>query len=63
MIIILKKYATALIKKQWGANLIKFNGVQMLGGVQMNGEIIYQQADEEINLLEEQMFNGLWSLC
>jgi hypothetical protein len=54
----LKKYATALIKKQWGANLIKFNGVQMLGGVQMNGEIIYQQADEEIKLLEEQMLNG-----
>ena len=39
----LKKYATALIKKQWGVNLIKFNGVQMLGGVQMNGEVIYQQ--------------------
>lgn len=54
----LKKYATALIKKQWGANLIKFNGVQMLGGVQMNGEIIYQQADEDIKLLEEQMLNG-----
>ena len=54
----LKKYATALIKRQWGANLIKFNGVQMLGGVQMNGEIIYQQADEEIKLLEEQMLNG-----
>ena len=53
-----KKYATALIKKQWGANLIKFNGVTMLGGVQMNGEIIYQQADEEIKLLEEQMLNG-----
>ena len=54
----IKKYATALIKKQWGANLIKFNGVTMLGGVQMNGEIIYQQADEEIKLLEEQMLNG-----
>jgi hypothetical protein len=54
----LKKYATALIKKQWGANLIKFQGVTMLGGVQMNGEIIWQQADEEIKLLEEQMLNG-----
>ena len=54
----LKKYATALIKKQWGANLIKFNGVQMLGGVQLNGEIIYQQADEEIRTLEESMLNG-----
>ena len=54
----LKKYTTALIKKQWGANLIKFNGVQMLGGVQLNGEIIYQQADEEIKLLEENLMNG-----
>ena len=52
--IFLKKYATALIKKQWGANLIKFTGVAMLGGVQMNGETIYSQADEEIKLLEEQ---------
>ena len=54
----LKKYATALIKKQWGANLIKFNGVSMLGGVQLNGEVIYQQADEEIRTLEESMLNG-----
>ena len=54
----LKKYATALIKKQCGANLIKFNGVSMLGGVQMNGETIYTQADEEIKLLEEQLLNG-----
>ncbi len=54
----LKKYATALIKKQWGANLIKFNGVSMLGGVQLNGETIYQQADEEIRTLEESMLNG-----
>ena len=54
----LKKYATALIKKQWGANLIKFQGVQMLGGVQVNGEIIWTQADEEIKLLEESMLNG-----
>lgn len=51
----LKKYATQLIKLQWGANLIKFNGVQMLGGVTMNGETIYQQAQEEITKLEEQI--------
>ena len=56
--IFLKKYTTALIKKQWGANLIKFSGVAMLGGVQMNGETIYTQADEEIKLLEEQLLNG-----
>ena len=53
--IYLKRYATALIKRQWGANLSKFNGVQMLGGVTMNGETIYQQAQEEMEKLEEQI--------
>jgi hypothetical protein len=51
--IYLKRYATALIKRQWGANLSKFNGVAMLGGVTMNGETIYSQAQEEIEKLEE----------
>ena len=51
----LKKYATALIKKQWGQNLIKFNGVTMLGGVTMNGELIYTQAQEEVQRLEDEM--------
>ena len=50
----LKRYATALIKKQWGENLIKFQGVTMLGGVKMNGETIYNEAKEEIALLEDQ---------
>ena len=53
--IYLKRYATSLIKKQWGANLSKFNGVAMLGGVTMNGETIYSQAIEEQNKLEEQI--------
>ena len=53
--IYLKRYATALIKQQWGANLSKFSGVAMLGGVTMNGETIYSQAQEEINKLEEQI--------
>jgi len=53
--IFLKKYATQLIKKQWGANLSKFQGIQMLGGVALNGEQIYTQAQEEINKLEEQI--------
>ena len=53
--IYLKRYATALIKKQWGANLSKFNGVAMLGGVTMNGETIYSQAIEELDKLEEQI--------
>ena len=50
----LKKYATALIKRQWGENLMKFNGVTMLGGVTMNGGAIFEAAMQEIQLLEEQ---------
>jgi hypothetical protein len=53
--IFLKKYLIQLIKKQWGANLSKFQGVAMLGGVQMNGEQIYTQALDEITKLEEQI--------
>ena len=51
----LKKYATALIKKQWGENLSKFEGVQLPGGVTFNGANILQEAKEEIQFLEEQM--------
>ncbi len=51
--IFLKKYATQLIKRQWGSNLSKFQGVQMLGGVTMNGEQIYQQAVEEQEKIEQ----------
>ena len=51
----LKRYATALIKRQWGSNLSKFNGVAMLGCFTMNGENIYSQAIEEIQRLEEQI--------
>ena len=53
--IYLKRYATTLIKKQWGANLSKFNGVTMLGGVTMNGETLYTQAVEEQTKLEEEI--------
>ena len=51
----LKRYVTTLFKKQWGANLSKFNGVTMLGGVTMNGETIYTQAIDEQQKLEEEM--------
>jgi hypothetical protein len=51
----LKRYATSLIKRQWGANLSKFAGVAMLGGVTMNGETIFTQALEEIQQLEDKM--------
>ena len=63
----LKRYATALIKRQWGANLSKFNGVATLGGVTMNGEQIYTQAVEDIEKLEqsikEEAFNiPIWGM-
>ena len=48
----LKKYATAVIKKQWGMNLIKFNGVLLPGGVQLNGRQIYEDALKEIEEIE-----------
>tara|TARA_B100000927_G_scaffold83788_1_gene67252 strand:- start:4878 stop:5855 length:978 start_codon:yes stop_codon:yes gene_type:complete len=50
----LKKYATALIKKQWGTNLIKFEGMQMPGGVQFNGRQLFDDAKEELEKLEEE---------
>ncbi len=53
----LKRYATALIKKQWGTNLSKFQNVALLGGVTMNGEQIYSQAQEEIERLEQYIEN------
>ena len=51
----LKRYATALIKRQWGENLKKFAGVQMPGGVTLNGDQIYQEAVAEIQVIEEEM--------
>jgi hypothetical protein len=51
----LKKYLTALIKLQWGNNLSKFAGVQMPGGVTLDGVRIMQEAMEEITKIEEEM--------
>ena len=53
----MKKYTTALIKKQWGNNLKKFGGIQMPGGVTLNGKEIYDEAAEEIKEIEEDMYN------
>lgn len=53
----LKKYLTALIKKQWGQNMIKFNGVQLPGGIQLNGRQIYDDGVAEIEKLEQQLKN------
>lgn len=49
----LKAYTTALIKQQWGQNLIKFEGMQLPGGVTMNGQLILDQANQEVQKLEE----------
>lgn len=51
----LKKYLIASIKKQWGINMIKFNGVQLLGGVTMNGEKILTDAERELEIIEKQL--------
>lgn len=50
----LKRYATALIKKQWGQNLLKFEGMQMPGGVQFNGRQLYDDAVQELEQLVEE---------
>ncbi len=51
----LKKYTTALLKMQWGMNLLKFEGMQMPGGVTFNGRQLFDDAREEITKLEEEV--------
>ena len=51
----LKRYATALIKEQWGVNLSKFEGMQLPGGVILNGRAILEDAKAEIEKLEEEI--------
>ena len=51
----LKKYLTALIKRQWGANMMKFDGFQLPGGITMNGRQMFDDAIEEIKELEEEV--------
>jgi hypothetical protein len=53
----LKRYATALIKYQWGSNLSKFAGIQMPGGVTLDGPRIMEEARTEIDKIEEEMYN------
>ena len=52
---ILKRYVTALFKKQWGANLSKFNGVAMLGGVTLNGQQIFSESLTDIEKIEDEI--------
>jgi len=53
----LKPYLTSLIKRQWGQNLIKFQGVKLPGGVELNGRQIYDDAQKEIDVIMEKMSN------
>ena len=53
--IYLKRYLTALIKRQWGQNLSKFSGTAMLGGVTLNGPELFSSAIDEQQRLEEEI--------
>lgn len=53
----LKLYLTSLIKRQWGQNLIKFQGVKLPGGIELNGRQIYDDAQRELDILMEKMSN------
>lgn len=54
----LKRYVTALIKLQWGANLKKFEGIAMPGGVMFNGQRMWDEANQEITALEQEMISS-----
>ena len=58
----LQNYATLLVKEQWGANLTKFTGVQLVGGLSFNGEAILSEAREERKLMEEEVIQNLQPL-
>ena len=51
----LKQYLTALIKRQWGQNLIKFRGVKLPGGLELNGREIYDDAERDIETIKQKM--------
>ncbi len=51
----IKKYLTALIKKQWGQNLIKFRGVKLPGGIELNGRELYEDAERELGDIKQRM--------
>ena len=51
----IKKYLTALIKRQWGQNLIKFRGVKLPGGIELNGREIYEDAEKELEDIKQRM--------
>lgn len=54
----LKRYLTALIKRQWGQNLIKFQGVKLPGGIELNGRQIYDDAQVELDKIQTEMMSS-----
>jgi hypothetical protein len=54
----LQRYCTAQIKKQWGENLKKFEGISMPGGITFNGQKIWDEALDELNQLETEMLSS-----
>lgn len=59
----LKRYTVALVKRQWGANLRKWSGIQLAGGVTLNGAEIYQEAVQEAQALEDELKANLPVTC
>jgi hypothetical protein len=53
----LKHYTTALFKKQWATNIKKFSGIQLPGGVTLDGNALYDEAVGEIKELEDELMN------
>ena len=53
----LKDYTIALFKRQWAINIKKFKGIQLPGGVTLDGDSLYQEAVEEIAKLKEDLTN------
>lgn len=53
----LKRYATSLIKRQWGTNMKKYNGFQLPSGITLDGKAIFDEAESEIAQLHEELYN------
>ena len=51
----LKRYVTALFKRQWGANLIKYQGVSLPGGITLDGRQLFEDAQNELREIEDQL--------
>ena len=57
----IKPYLTALIKKQWGQNMMKFQGVKLPGGIELNGRQMYDDAQRDLDVIRERM-SSTWEL-